>query len=130
MVCLSFVIVVYNSVTQLLNLPSFTLIYLIYFFDCLHCLFIWLLLFYPLPFFSPHLLSSPLPPPPPSFVKSRTCSFSLFILCMSSYYVIIFLYNFCQAAVSIKISNLFVSVASICLVLYLKKVILSEICIL
>ena len=40
-----------------------------------------------------------------SFVESHTCSSSLFILCMCSYYVIIFLrhlYNFYQAAVAIK----------------------------
>ena len=62
--------------------------------------------------------------PPLSFVKSHTCSFSLSILCMSSSYVIIFLCHFSQAAISIKISNLFVSVALICLVLYLKICIL------
>ena len=37
-----------------------------------------------------------------------TCCFSVSILHMSFYYVIINLRNFCQAAVSIKISNLLI----------------------
>ena len=49
---------------------------------------------------------------------------------MSSYYIIFF-HHFCEAAISIKISlYLFVSVALICHVLYLKKIILSKHCIL
>ena len=51
-------------------------------------------------------------PPPPSFAKCHTCSFSLSILCTSTSYVIIFLHCFSQ-----------VSVLLICLVLYLKKII-------
>ena len=49
----------------------------------------------------------------PAFVQSHTCSFSLSILCVSSY-IIIFLCHFSQAAVSFKI-----------LVLYFKKIILT-----
>ena len=54
-----------------------------------------------------------------SFAKSHTCSFSLSILCTSTSYVMIFLHHFSQ-----------VSVPVICLVLYLKKIIVSKICIL
>ena len=39
-------------------------------------------------------------------------------------------FYFCQAAISIKISNVLVSVAVISLVLYLKQIILLKICIL
>ena len=61
----------------------------------------------------------------------RTCSFPLAILCtLSSYVSIFFLRHFSQAAVSIKISNLLISVTLICFVLYLKEVILSKMCIL
>ena len=52
-----------------------------------------------------HFLS---PLPPISFVQSHTCSYSLSILRMSYYYVIIFLCHFYQAAIAIKISNLYI----------------------
>ena len=44
-------------------------------------------------------------PPPISFVQSHTSSYSLSILRMSYYNVIIFLCHFYQAAIAIKISN-------------------------
>ena len=64
--------------------------------------------------------------PPPfflSFIQSLTCSFSLSVLHTSSYYVNSFLCLRGQSAISIKRSNLFVSVALNCLVLYLKNTI-------
>ena len=70
--------------------------------DCLHHLFILLLLFYP-PFFFFSYSPSPL---------SHICSFSLSILHMSSYYVIIFLCHFYQAAIAIKMSNLLICFCS------------------
>ena len=70
-------------------------------FECSHHLFISLLLFYPLFFF--FCFPSPL---------SHTCSFSLSILRMSSYYVIIFLCHFYQAAIAIKMSNLLICFCS------------------
>ena len=72
---------------------------LIHVFDCLcHLFYVALTILAPtfLSFYSPSPLSV-------SYLF-----FSLSILYMSSYYVIIFLRHFCQAAISVKISNLFI----------------------
>ena len=78
-------------------------------FDCLRRLFIWLLLFSPPPFI---LFFINFLPPPPSFIPSYTCSFSLSVLRTSYYYVIIFLRHFYQAIVAIKISNFLICFCS------------------
>ena len=81
------------------------------------------------------LLPIPTPPPPPPLPTPVSFLFFLLsLLCASPYYVIIFLLHFYHC---IKLSlwfrqvyYLFVSVALICFVLYLRKIFLSKICIL
>ena len=59
------------------------------------------------------------------FNKAR--QYNISVLCTASYYVITFLYNFCQATVSIKIINLRICFCSFdFFVLYLKKIFLSK----
>ena len=75
-----------------------------------------------LPFSSVFLSPSPLSSLIPGFF------FSLSILRTSSYYIIIFLHNFCQAAASVKISNLLIGFCSFDLTcpIYLKKIVLLK----